>query len=128
MCDVIQDRRIFNYRISRARRVSENAFGILTNRFRVFLNATALAVEKVEIITYTCILLHNFLLSKKSYIPSKYKNLQLETIESGLCSIRQQDENHSSVTAGEIRDMFTTYFNTIGTVPWQYIARERRNC
>lgn len=29
--------------------------------------------------------------------------------------------------AGEIKDMFTTYFNTIGFVPWQYAAVERGN-
>lgn len=60
-----QNRRIFNYRLSRARRVSENAFDIFANRFRVLLNSMAFAVEKIEIVTYACVLLHNFLLSKK---------------------------------------------------------------
>lgn len=125
-----QGKRIFNYRLSRARRVSEkNAFAILANRLRVVLNSRVLAIEKVKTITYACILLHNFLLNKKvrSYIPSKYRNENSKTFKSRLCSVIQQSGNHLSISAGEIRDMFTLYFNTAGTVPWQYVAVESGN-
>jgi hypothetical protein len=39
----------------------ENAFGILVNRFRVLLNPISLAVDKVQQIALTCVLLHNYL-------------------------------------------------------------------
>ncbi|KAG5885393.1 hypothetical protein JTB14_002790 [Gonioctena quinquepunctata] len=52
--------RIFNYRLSRARRVVENAFGILVNRFRCLLHVSALRPEKAKIITKACCALHNF--------------------------------------------------------------------
>ena len=58
-----KERRIFNYRLSRARRVVENAFGILANRFRIFMTPIGLAPEKVESITMACCALHNFLRS-----------------------------------------------------------------
>jgi hypothetical protein len=53
--------RIFNYRLSRARRVIENAFGIMVSRFRVLYTAINLDVENIELVVMTCCVLHNFL-------------------------------------------------------------------
>ena len=59
-----KEKRIFNYRLSRARRIVENAFGILANRFRIFMSPIPLVPEKVETITMACCALHNFLRKK----------------------------------------------------------------
>ena len=71
--NLCSDKSIFNYRLSRARRISENAFGILANRWRVFCKPFLLKPEKVKLITYSCLILHNFLRSEstsgKIYIP-----------------------------------------------------------
>lgn len=57
-----EGQRIFNYRLSRARRIVENAFGILCNRFRVILRSPILlSPEKVEKTVLCCCTLHNFL-------------------------------------------------------------------
>jgi len=44
-----QNQRIHNYRLSRARCVVENAFGIMCSRFRVFSRPVALSLEKNRI-------------------------------------------------------------------------------
>ena len=58
--NICSEKRIFKYRLSRARRISENAFGILANRWRVFRKPFLLKPEKVKSITYACLILHNF--------------------------------------------------------------------
>ena len=55
-----KDQNVFNYRLSRARRVLENAFGILRSRFRIFEKAIHLAPHKVEKIVMAACCLHNF--------------------------------------------------------------------
>ncbi|XP_028395726.1 protein ANTAGONIST OF LIKE HETEROCHROMATIN PROTEIN 1-like [Dendronephthya gigantea] len=59
--DLHYEERIFNYRISRARRVVENVFGILTNRFQVLLTTMQNHPDAVKLIVKACIVLHNLM-------------------------------------------------------------------
>ena len=55
------DERIFNYRLSRARCVVENVFGILANRFQVLLTTMNHALSTVRLIVTVCMCLHNLM-------------------------------------------------------------------
>ena len=74
-------KRIFNYRLARVRRVTENAFGILTNRFRVFTTRMCLDPDKATIITLATLVLHNMLrqLSYESYTLEGYIDMETES-------------------------------------------------
>lgn len=129
--------RIFNYRLSRARRIIENVFGILSSKFRVLLKTIALHPDKVESVVLSCIYLHNFLrrnaTSKSSYtppgsfdsedsdgnlIPGSWRS-DLEDTES-LITL-QNIPKRASIESQEIRNEFRDYFiSAEGAVPWQY--------
>ena len=74
-------KRIFNYRLSRSRRVVENAFGILANRFRVFLTTINLSPYKVTNANLAACCLHNVWLKTASMSTSVpvILNIQLDT-------------------------------------------------
>lgn len=60
-----EEQAIFKYRLSRALRMVENAFGILASRFRILLREINLSPEKATLIVQACTHLHNFLRMKK---------------------------------------------------------------
>ena len=76
--------RIFNYRLSRARRVVENAFGILSNRFRIFLKEMHISTNTVKSITYASCILHNYLKANHpDYVSRKLPESLLNMTKSG---------------------------------------------
>ena len=59
--DLSDTERIFNYRLSRARRIVENSFGILASKFRIFRKPIMADVKIVENIIGPSVCLHNWL-------------------------------------------------------------------
>ncbi|XP_052218322.1 uncharacterized protein LOC127835941 [Dreissena polymorpha] len=56
-----RDESILNYRLARARRVSENAFGILANRFQILLTKMNYIPSTIRLIVKTCCIFHNLM-------------------------------------------------------------------
>lgn len=54
----------FNSCLSRARRVVENAFGILAMKFRIFLRPIDLKLNKIKLVISAACVLHNYLRSQ----------------------------------------------------------------
>uniref|UniRef100_A0A1B0DG73 Uncharacterized protein n=1 Tax=Phlebotomus papatasi TaxID=29031 RepID=A0A1B0DG73_PHLPP len=127
-----RDQTVFNYRLSRARRVVENAFGILANRFQVLQKTISLPPETVETIVLACCTLHNFLrqTSGHSYPPPElvdHENLITGNIISGSWrndpQLEPLDASNSSMqssnTAKQVREKYMKYFLEEGRIPWQ---------
>ncbi|XP_057317786.1 uncharacterized protein LOC130662861 [Hydractinia symbiolongicarpus] len=127
--------RIFNYRLSRFRRISENAFGIWVNRFRVFSTKLMLSPEKATIITLASLVLHNMLrdLSKESYTPQGFIDFECENGEVELGRWREGSytesiiqklpvnrSNRATNSAEYIREVFADHFYGPGQIPWQW--------
>lgn len=66
-------KRIYNYRLSRARRVVENVFGIITSVFRVLRKPMLVNVSTAKKVTLACVHLHNYMrqsnTSRSTYTP-----------------------------------------------------------
>lgn len=120
------EQRIANYRLSRARRVVENSFGLLSNKFRILLTKIHLSPPKVELIAKTCCVLYNFIRNRSPVL-----DIINDEETQDLCQMKSiytnQGGNRSINMAYIIRDEFLKYFNGPGKVPWQQDAIEKGN-
>ena len=125
------EERVFNYHLSRARCVVENAFGILADRFRIFLTPIAVVPETVVKVVLACCVLHNFLRTESPHRYTPTGTCDIESIENGQIRpgewrneknifepLEQQGRNRCSNAAIEVRENYREYFNTVGRVPW----------
>lgn len=108
---------VFNYRLSRARRVVENAFGILAEKWRVFHTVIAAIPENAVKIVQAAVMLHNFL-QRQSNV-SATQPMDDQSIESvdGLNRMPKIG-NRGTDEAIQIRAKFASYFNAY-PIPWQ---------
>ena len=134
-----EDKRIFNYRLSRGRRIIENTFGIAASRFRILRKPIIAKVDTVVQVTKAVVGLHNFLMSTRlsddvnSYCPFNYIDQELVNgVQPGqwrndaapidsFYPIARVGSNNYSKDAETTRERFENYFNSPeGEVIGQY--------
>ena len=123
------DERIFNYRLSRARRVVENGFGILANRFRCLLTTMHQMPETVAKIVEACICLHNLMRVWGAAAPADadHEDEDHHLVPGAWRNGRQMEDvnnpvggNRSSKVAKAQRAYLKHYYNSAaGSVEWQ---------
>lgn len=126
--NLTHDKRIFNYRLSRARRVVENAFGILAERFRVFKKPITINVNNVQKIVMASCALHNFLRKKsRPYMTRNcvdFEDVEQHTFRPGDwrqndISIGLRSEREHTEVGRQVRQIYTDHFNGDGRVDFQ---------
>ena len=140
---ITEEQSIYNYRHSRARRVIENAFGILACRWRIFNTPIIATVDNIQRYVKTAIVLHNYLRQTQNaiYCPAGFIDSENSTgvIQPGhwrgmvhenqnallqrLPPVRGSRYNGSAV---DMRDALKEYVNSdIGSLSWQldYVRR-----
>ncbi|CAH1997462.1 unnamed protein product [Acanthoscelides obtectus] len=121
--------RIFNYRLSRARRVSENAFGILVWRFRIFSRPIQLKETTIDNVILAACSLHKS--SPNTYFPENAvdrEDLNTGNITFGqwrnhvnnLPTVSHLGSNNYKNSAEEVRRKYAKYFMEDNPLPWQW--------
>lgn len=98
---------IYNYRLSRARRMVESTFGLMASRFRLLRTTIELSEENVNLCVSAICALHNWIMTVDPSVPEE------DSIEPTDDADEAPVEQNISTEAKNVRESFKTYFNSI---------------
>lgn len=111
---------IFNYRLSRARRVTENAFGLLSQVFRVFYQPIHIESSTCDDLIVLACCLHNMLrdafMEESGRVFQEYDSK--ETPVNNIFPIARAG-GYANLEGFMVRAQFKEFFNNEGVVSWQ---------
>ena len=118
-----RDELVFNYRLSRARRIVENAFQILVQCWRIFSRKLNLLPENADSVIKACVVLHNFLRGIRD-LNDLTQQLNPDNVpflrEDGAILDLDRRGYKSSAAAKVIRNIYKNFFRRPeGQVTWQ---------
>lgn len=106
-------KRIFNYRLSRARRYIECTFGILISKWCIFHSALQLKLTNAEGVIQAWCVLHNIIREKEGMSMEEEDEIHLPSVN--LCGLRPSN------SVLPLCDQFADHFiSPDGELPWQY--------
>ncbi|XP_034236584.1 protein ALP1-like [Thrips palmi] len=105
--ELTDEKRIFNYRLSRARRTIENSFGILAARWLLLQKPLSMSPDNLEAVFKALVCLHNFLMmseemknaADRMYAPADFVDVE---------------RPDGTVTEGRWREVISPYFQDLG--------------
>ena len=107
------DKRVYNYRHSRCRRVVENAFGILVARFRIYERRLNLLPENAEKAVKATVVLHNFIADTRvGQFHTHNTATELPATGAALRPMASVAPARRTNIAMDSRDNFCKYFNS----------------
>lgn len=113
------ENKVFNYRLSRARQCVECTFGILASRFRVFQRPFEIKVTTVVDVVKAACVLHNYLRRNAVVAGDNEQHGPTQNLPRNQLLNISGNRTRSVQVAISVRQKFTDYFNSVGSVPWQ---------
>ena len=105
------ERSNFNYRLTIARRYVENAFGILSQKFRIFNRRIQSTPDHVDYIVMATCILHNFIRKREVCVaPATNRTPASNTVHPRVIALEEGNAAH--LQPFKIRDAFASYLTT----------------